>query len=452
MLESHSAPTTTGNAKHPMFIELAVGNRLLGQLSAASLHALLSSSTLIEVSAGHQLIRQGAPSDSAYLLVDGEVDVFIENSYGSVHLAHLAAGAVLGEIGVFSALPRNASVVACGSIRALRFLSEDILHAANDSPAFLSSIISSLGKHLMTYYNAIGFFANALAAIEQRNFDLGLLDDLMFPTAELMTFSQLFRRIAEQVMLRKAHVKEMNDAAAIQRAFLPDPLLFNAHDANLDIHAEIRPAKEVGGDLYDFFFIDQNKLVITIGDVVGKGVPAALFMAVTQSVIRLVLRHGGDLADKIKAANDLLVSYNKETMFVTLFCGVVDLAARTLTFCNCGHNAPFVVRKHDNHVERLKTSGIPLALYEGASYSTQLMQLQAGDCVVLFTDGISEALNAQNEQYGEERLEATVKGGLELPARELTTRIIGAATEFAGEAPQFDDMTCVSFTLEARCP
>jgi sigma-B regulation protein RsbU (phosphoserine phosphatase) len=225
-----AAPPVTGcmmrgEAEGLNYLELATANPLLGQMTERALKSLMTGSVVVEIGANEHLIRQGTPSDAAYLLVDGEVDVLIENSYGPVHMARLSAGALVGEIGVFTDLPRNASVVAIGPARALRFARDDILAAGNDSPRFLRSVMSALGRHIYTYNHAIAFFTNALAAIEQRNFDLRLLNDLMYPVPELIKFSQTFRRIAEQIMLRQAHNKDMDSAAAIQRAFLPAPIV-----------------------------------------------------------------------------------------------------------------------------------------------------------------------------------------------------------------------------------
>jgi serine phosphatase RsbU (regulator of sigma subunit) len=431
------------------FFKLAAANPLLGQISEPSLKSLMTCGTLVEIGAGEHLLRQGAQSDAAYLLVDGEVDVSIENSYGSVHLTLLSTGAVLGEIGVFTGLPRNASVIARGPVRALRFPRDDILMAGYDSPPFLRSIMGALGQSIYHYNNALGFFTNALAAIEQRSFDPRLLNDLMYPIPELINFSQAFRRIAEQIIQRQARNREMDSAAAIQRAFLPDPISKSGHISNLEISAEMRPAKEVGGDLYDFFLMDKDKLVVTIGDVVDKGVPAALFMAVTQSVVRLALRQGGDLFRQINVANDLLVSYNKETMFVTLFCCVIDLTNGIMTYCNCGHNAPLLLRKGADVFDRLNSTGIPMGLDSGVNYYTREIPLAPDDCLVLFTDGITEAMNSHNEQYGEVRLEQALRKWRDLRPCELVNLVIDAAREFAGDAPQSDDMTCLSMVYRS---
>src|SRR5262245_13419770 len=181
----------------------------------------------------------------------------------------------------------------------------------------------------------------------------------MQPMPELVNFAQTLRRMAKQVILRQEHRKEMANAAAIQQAFLPELPLVTDSAESVDLHAEMVSAKEVGGDLYDFLLLDGQSLAITIGDVSGKGIPAALFMAVVQSVLRLVLRQGGELADRVGAANDLLISFNKETLFATLFCGLLDIPTRTLTYCNCGHNAPLIFRQRDETLEKLGRTGPP---------------------------------------------------------------------------------------------
>jgi phosphoserine phosphatase RsbU/P len=439
-----AAPMSQSNENGMNFLSIATANPLLGQLSEHELQSLLACSAVVAIASGERLVRQGAASEDAYLLVEGEVDVLVETAYGSVQLATLGTGAMVGEVGAFTDVSRTATVVARGPIRAVRFTRDDLISAGARSPAFLRSIMIKLGQYITTFNNALGFYTNALNAIEQETFDLRLLDDLMQPTPELVNFAETFRRMARQVVLRQEHREEMANAAAIQRAFLPEFLLTNS-GAKIDLHAEMVPAKEVGGDLYDFFLIDERRLAITIADVCGKGIPASLFMAVTQSVLRLVLRQVGELADHIRAANELLISFNKETLFATLFCGVLNLTTGALTFCNCGHNAPLILRKGEESLQRLTGTGPPLGLVAGVEYATRLVQLTNDDCVVLFTDGITEAFNELNQAYGDSRLEHTIKKGRDDSAQELIARIFDSVRQFAGDVPQSDDMTCLAF-------
>src|SRR6185295_20141075 len=128
-------------------------------------------------------------------------------------------------------------------------------------------------------------------------------------------------------------------------------------------------AREVGGDLYDIVKLDENRIMVTIGDVCGKGVPASLFMAISQTVMRLVVRSGQDRQAEINAANKLLVANNREEMFTTLFCGVIDVPTGTMTYCNCGHNPPLVLRRGEGTFEQLRNFGPPLAIMDDMNYS-----------------------------------------------------------------------------------
>ena len=162
------------------------------------------------------------------------------------------------------------------------------------------------------------------------------------------------RIMAAQAAQRRAHEAEMASAAAIQRAMLPSAGQSDFAEGRLDIFAHMIPAREVGGDLYDIVKLDGNRVMISIGDVCGKGVPASLFMAITQTVMRLVVRFGQDLQTEINSANKLMVANNREDMFTTLFCGVIDVPSGTMTYCNCGHNPPLVLRQGASTFEPLR--------------------------------------------------------------------------------------------------
>jgi serine phosphatase RsbU (regulator of sigma subunit) len=252
------------------------------------------------------------------------------------------------------------------------------------------------------------------------------------------------RIMAVQLAQRRAHEAEMASAAAIQRAMLPIMQPDDRTREELDIFAAMIPAREVGGDLYDIVELDGKEVAITIGDVCGKGVPASLFMAITQTVMRLVVRSGQDLQAEMKAANNLLVANNRETMFTTLFCGVIDVASGTMTFCNCGHNPPRVLRKGESTFESLRNCGPPLAVIDDFKYVPRSIALAPGDLLLLYTDGVTEAENMAAAQFGEERLEQAILEMRDHPAREVVEHVIKRVTEFAKGAPQSDDITCLA--------
>jgi len=258
------------------------------------------------------------------------------------------------------------------------------------------------------------------------------------------------RIMAAQLAERRKHEAEMASAAAIQRAMLPSLQAGDFAAGQVDIFAHMVPAREVGGDLYDVVKLDESRFAITIGDVCGKGVPASLFMAITQTVMRLVVRSGEDLQAEIQAANKLLVANNREDMFTTLFCSVIDAPSRTLTYCNCGHNPPLLLRKGESAFEPLRNCGPPLGLFDEISYLPRSIALAPGDMLLLYTDGVTEAENAQSAQFGTERLEQAILATRGEPARTVVEQVIKRVAEFVKAAPQSDDITCVAVVLNER--
>ena len=252
------------------------------------------------------------------------------------------------------------------------------------------------------------------------------------------------RIMAAQLAKQRAQEAEMASAAAIQRAMLPIQQSSEFAAGKLDISAHMIPAREVGGDLYDIVNLDENRIVITIGDVCGKGVPASLFMAISQTVMRLVVRSGQDLQAEINTANKLLVANNREEMFTTLFCGVIDVPSGTMTYCNCGHNPPLILHKGENAFVRLSNCGPPLGTFDHVNYVPRSVALAPGDLLFLYTDGVSEAEDLQLAQFGMERLEPAILDMRSRSAHEVVEHVIKRVAEFAKGAPQSDDITCVA--------
>ena len=258
------------------------------------------------------------------------------------------------------------------------------------------------------------------------------------------------RILVAQMAQRRAHEAEMASAAAIQRAMLPSMQSSDFAAGRLDIFAHMVPAREVGGDLYDVVKLDGDRVVITIGDVCGKGVPASLFMAITQTIMRLVVRSGEDLQSEINAANKRLVADNREDLFTTLFCGVIDATSGTLIYCNCGHNPPLVLRRGENTFEPLRNCGPPLGVLEEINYVPRSIALAPGDMLLLYTDGVTEAETSQSAQFGMKRLEAAILETRGQPARSVVEHVIKRVVEFAKGAPQSDDITCVAVVRNER--
>jgi serine phosphatase RsbU (regulator of sigma subunit)/CHASE2 domain-containing sensor protein len=256
------------------------------------------------------------------------------------------------------------------------------------------------------------------------------------------------RSLRQEVARRRAHEAEMASAAAIQRAMLPAAQPGALAAARFDVHPFMLPAREVGGDLYDIVRLDDARVLISIGDVCGKGIPAALFMAMTQSVMRMAVRLGADLQAEVGAANDVLAADNSEGMFTTLFCGVLDLSSGTLAWCNCGHPPALVLRAGGEAFEQLRKCGPPLGIMEGVAYKAAgAITLAPGDMLFLYTDGVTEAENRTEELFGGERLEAALREARGKPARAVVEHVAAQVTAFADGAPQSDDITCVAVVV-----
>ena len=229
---------------------------------------------------------------------------------------------------------------------------------------------------------------------------------------------------------------ELHIASSIQMAMIPNIFPPFPERKDLDMAAAIVPAKEVGGDLYDFFIREEN-LFFCIGDVSGKGVPAALVMAVTRSLFRSTSAHMKSPAAIMKAMNDTLCPGNERSMFVTFFIGILDLATGSLRFCNAGHNLPVILTNKKAFLE--SRPNLPLGIMEGMDFQEEEVTLNYGDALFLYTDGLTEAENVDKELFGEDRMMAV------LSQRRISMdhlRAMEAAVrEFVGEAPQSDDLT-----------
>lgn len=419
--------------EHPTFMHL----------SEESLRSLMRVSETVEFAPDEVLIRQDEPSDAAYLIVRGEVDVTVDSNYGRVHLARLSTNSLLGDLGVFANLPRSATVTTATDVKALRIAREDLLPVGQATPHMLFSVINQLGQRLNTINRAVGFYAHALAALERESFDPAILADLMHPVPELVNFAQTFRRMAEQIILRRNQRQEMASAAAIQRSMLPAALDPESCGARVDVFANMRPARDVGGDFYDYFLVDPDRLGLVIADVCGKGVPASLFMAITRTVIRLVARENNEIATGIARANQLLSAENDASMFVTLFYAEFDMRTGVLTYCNCGHNPPLVIRD-DGACEELGATGMPLAMLPDSTYETLQVRLAPGERLFLYTDGVTEASTVDDIEFGLTRLAGTIEEFRHGTAQDLVDGAFRRVDEFANGAPQSDDVTCLA--------
>ena len=231
-------------------------------------------------------------------------------------------------------------------------------------------------------------------------------------------------------------------AGEIQQAILPRKFPpFPALKAQVDIFASMTPAKEVGGDFYDFFQIDETHLGFVIADVSGKGVPASLFMAVSRTLLRATGLRGLPSHECMNIVNKLLCKESLDSMFVTVFYGIYNLETGEIDYTNAGHNPPYVL-KHNNQVEALPLSqNFIVGVFDDFVYKNSSLTLEPGDTLVLYTDGVTEAFNPEKTQFGEAGLEKTLKSVPGAGSQEITEALLEDIHDFAGDEPQSDDIT-----------
>ena len=238
---------------------------------------------------------------------------------------------------------------------------------------------------------------------------------------------------------------ELQAARDIQMGMLPDPRAIEGLAQNLEFFAILEPAQEVGGDLYDAFMLDQQRLCFIIGDVSGKGVPAALFMALTKTLAKsLARRESGSLERVLRVVNDEISRENRAAMFVTAIIGIIDGRTGEVEFCNAGHNAPLLLRPGRPAQELDGAGGPPLCIDEEFPYSTQHVKLEAGDILLFITDGVSEAEDERQAQYGTTRALACFTDGRVSSAADVCERLRADVKRFTAGAAPSDDLTIVA--------
>jgi sigma-B regulation protein RsbU (phosphoserine phosphatase) len=209
----------------------------------------------------------------------------------------------------------------------------------------------------------------------------------------------------------------------------------------LDIAASMNAAKDVGGDFYDFFRIDEDRIGFVIADVSGKGIPAAIFMAVSRTLIRATGIRGGKPSDCLTYSNQLLANESVDCMFVTVFYGIYTISTGEITYCNAGHNPPYIL-KPDGSTEVLPMpQDFLVGAIEGLEYHDQHMKLEPGETLVMFTDGVNEAMNIDYKEFGDDRLEASLKKCAGQDCQQIIDTVKADVAEFVGEAEQSDDIT-----------
>ena len=268
----------------------------------------------------------------------------------------------------------------------------------------------------------------------------------------------LIAKCGKEMVIRQAEISaeasriesELSVARTIQANLLPTTFPAFPDRDEFDVFATMTPAKEVGGDFYDFFMVDERHVAVVMADVSGKGVPAALFMAIAKAMIKDHTEPQKQLQQTFSNVNNLLCESNSEGLFVTAFEGVLDLVTGEFIFVNAGHEAPYICRNGKLFELYKLKPGFVLAGMEDMSFKTVSVTFEPGDKLFQYTDGVTEATNAENELYGQERLTTVLQKYSSKSPSELLPLVREDIDAFVGEAPQFDDITMLCFEYKKK--
>jgi sigma-B regulation protein RsbU (phosphoserine phosphatase) len=236
--------------------------------------------------------------------------------------------------------------------------------------------------------------------------------------------------------------QELALAWEIQASFLPDVL---PDVPGWQLAATLKPARETSGDFYDVIPLPGGRLGVLIADVADKGMGAALYMALSRTLVRtFAVEHHTQPDLVLNAANQRILADTHADMFVTLFYGVLDPSDGTLSFCNAGHNPPYLMNAQGGgSIQELSRTGIPLGVFDDATWELGVVQLEPSDALVLYTDGITDAQDHKEEFFGHKRLQEIVRANVGRSAQEMQEALITGVHDFVGDAPQFDDIALV---------
>ncbi len=281
--------------------------------------------------------------------------------------------------------------------------------------------------------------------------DLVFLDALAGSIAVAIENARLYAQLTEQVAALERAVREHNELLALRRELdiarsIQQSIVPRAFPQRTDVQVfgDMLPAQEVGGDFYDFFFLDEQRLGVVIGDVSGKGIPAALFMAVTRTLLRATALAGAAPDECLRRVNELLIPENTAEMFVTVFYGIVHLGTGILEYGNGGHNLPYLLRADGTAEVLERVGGTVLGVLDGVRFGSNSVTLGRGDGLFLYTDGITEAMDADGNLFDDERLQAALARVADASPEAVVPFVIEAVKSYCGDTAQSDDITALA--------
>lgn len=423
---------------------------------------------VVTLAAGEVLFRQGDPADALFFIEEGELAVMLEvPGAGRAPVRTFGPGQTLGEMALYRSIRRTATVEALSPSRLRKLSAVELATMERTDPALALSMHRHVAESLaerVTFSNVeikdpLARLAHALRGLASSDFadtgwDRGAVltaaqrGDEVGSIAQAMDF--LVKRLHDHIeqlqratAAREAIESELRIAGDIQASLLPPPPPAD-EGSRVDFAATIKPARETGGDLYDGFFLPDGRFFMMVGDVSGKGVPAAVFMAVTAMGVRTLARDVSEPGALLTQVSRLLAERNETLQFVTAFAAILDPATGELHWANAGHPSPAVLGADDGFAWLEGQRAVPLAAFDDVVYATQVHQLAPGATLLVYSDGVNEAMDARYTLFGMEGIEVCFKGAEGGTAAETVARLVAAVQAHETGAMQTDDITVLA--------
>ncbi len=402
--------------------ELIAEVPLFSTLPHTELERLADVLRLREFAPGDLLIREGDNDDFCCILMYGEAEVIKAlNTPDERLLAVRPHGTLFGEMSLFDPQGRHtASVRARSPALALEMTRQDFDALLHRHPALAYDMVRQISRRLEDTENAT-------------------ILDLREKNRQLTQAYQELKAAQAQLIEKERLEKELTIARQIQDSILPDSV---PQLGDFEIAALSRPAREVGGDYYDFISLDGDRIGLVVGDACDKGIPAALFINLANSLVHIEAPRNPSPEATLRLVNRHLLEMNRSGMFVALIYGILDSSGR-FDYCRAGHPLPLVLDENGRLLEPGLDNGMPLGILEEIPLDARSITIPPGGLALVYSDGLSEALDASGQQFGVERLEAELPAIRHLPAGQVCDRLWSLVQAFSGEEPQSDDFTAI---------
>jgi len=393
-------------------------------LPEAEIESLQKSLPIVEFQAGETIFHEGHSDDKLFILLEGRVEIV--KSLGNDDerlLGNRGAGTFLGEMSLFNRDGcHTASVRSITPITLLKISHSDLDSLLHRQPQLAYEIIRMFSNRLETSENI------TILELKEKN----------------QRLQQAYDELAaaqEQIIEKEKLEKEIEIAAQIQRSILPETL---PEIPGYEFGALMHPARTIGGDFYAFFELEHNRLGIAVGDVCGKGVPAALFMGLSLSLVRAEAIRTDSPVKTINNVNSQLLQMNAEGMFITLVYGILDLIDGSFHFVRAGHTSPLVQNQKGDLYNLPVKPGQPLGIFEDILIDEQHVRVPTGGLILLYSDGVTEPENSAGIEFGMNSLHRSMGVSMGMGAQGICEKLWGDLTDYSQGIPQQDDFTVVA--------